>query len=722
LRHLQVLARAPRPVGAPAHAAARAYILGELTALGLAPEIETTTAVTYVGLFTYRAARVQNIVGRLKGKANSKTILLTAHYDSVPTGPGASDDGAGVAALLEIARALQSGPGLNNDVAFLFTDAEEVGLLGANAFAAEHPLMKDVGLVLGFDTRGNGGPALLFETSEGNGQLIQAFAAAGDVPLANSLATEVYKRLPNDTDLTIFKRAGLPALNFAYLDGLTRYHTAKDDLAHLDERSLQHLGTYGLGLTRYFGNQNLTALRAGNAVFFNPLGSAFVYYPVSWALPLTGVGLLLFVGVVALGWQRGLLTPGGVALGLLVLLSSCVAAALLAAIGWSAISAVHRGYNVTPWGDTYNHNYYIAAFLSLTLAVTATLYTVSRRWLSVYNLLCGGLCLWLFLAVLMSLLLPGGSYLLTWSLLFALLGLGVMLLAGGRGAAASILVYSVFALPGVVLFSPLIRYMFTALSLPAVGWIVPVAVLPMALLLPHMAALAAVRRWALPGGAAAVCVGCVLAGLLTAGFDADHPKVNNIFYGLDADAGQAVWASADERTDEWTAQFFPAGAHAQQLPVFYPLTHRTFLTGDATAATLAAPAALLLADDKSGDVRSLRLRLTSSRRAPLVSVYVEDGGDVVAVAVDGKPLDLSHVAAHGGRPPSWELQYYGLPETGAELSLQVRAAHPLKLRVTDRAYGLDGLPGAADKPRPPDMMAKPTQYHDSSLVTKEFTF
>jgi acetylornithine deacetylase/succinyl-diaminopimelate desuccinylase-like protein len=150
-RHVEALAREPRPVGTPAHARARKYIVGELQALGLSPQIQETAVAdpkSPVDPEMSVAGTVQNVIARLARTGGTKAILLLSHYDSVATGPGASDDGSGVATLLETARALQAGPPLKNDVILLFTDAEEVGLLGARAFVEAHPWAKEVGLAL----------------------------------------------------------------------------------------------------------------------------------------------------------------------------------------------------------------------------------------------------------------------------------------------------------------------------------------------------------------------------------------------------------------------------------------------------------------------------------------------------------------------------------------------------------------------------------------------
>ncbi|MDW3502806.1 M28 family metallopeptidase, partial [Escherichia coli] len=91
----------------------------------------------------------QNVIGVLPGTDRSKpAVLIMSHYDSVANSPGAADDAAGVAAALEVARALQAGPKPARDVIFLFTDGEEQGLLGADAFFARDPLRQKVGVVI----------------------------------------------------------------------------------------------------------------------------------------------------------------------------------------------------------------------------------------------------------------------------------------------------------------------------------------------------------------------------------------------------------------------------------------------------------------------------------------------------------------------------------------------------------------------------------------------
>jgi hypothetical protein len=344
MRHLKEVASAPHPVGSTEQARVREYLLGQLSSLGVQPEVQEAVSVNSRGRPPFRAATVHNILARLRGTGNGKAVALVAHYDSVPAGPGASDNGSGVAVLLETLRALKSGPPLSNDVIFLFSDAEEEGLLGAQAFVDAHPWAKDVGLALNFDARGTSGPSLMFETSGNNRLLIECVAGAQSRSFASSLFYELYRLLPNDTDMSVFKRAGLPGLNFAFVKGAVRYHAGSDNIAALDGQSLQHQGSNALALARRFGNENLSALSAGgNAVYFDLLGGLLVHYPQSWAFPHLLVTIILYGAVVVYGFRKRLLTVPGLVIGFAALPAGIICAVLAVGLVWSAVRMLHGG-------------------------------------------------------------------------------------------------------------------------------------------------------------------------------------------------------------------------------------------------------------------------------------------------------------------------------------------------------------------------------------------
>jgi len=270
------IARSPSVVGAGHNAIARDYIETQLRAAAIPYQEQRTVGV---GTRYSVAGPVTNIVVRLPGaQPGGRAVLLMAHYDAVPASPGAGDDGSGCAVLLETLRALRAGPALTHDVIALFTDGEEAGLLGAAAFAREHPWARDVAVVLNFEARGTYGPSLMFETGRENLDAVRALRRVAGVR-ATSLSTAVYRRMPNDTDLSELDVLGMPALNFAFIGGVERYHTAEDDVAHLDARSIQHHGNSALALTRIFANGELPVSQTTDAVFFDFPGIGMVVYP-----------------------------------------------------------------------------------------------------------------------------------------------------------------------------------------------------------------------------------------------------------------------------------------------------------------------------------------------------------------------------------------------------------------------------------------------------------
>src|SRR5215831_17467786 len=305
MRHVEQIAVRPHALGMPDHDRVRDYVLSQLIAFGLRPQVQITTGI---GTRYQVSGRVQNVLAWMPGSgAHGRAVLLVAHYDGVEASPAAADDGAGTAALLETVRALRSRrTPLTNDIIALFTDGEETGLLGAAAFAREHPWAKDVAVVVNVEARGTSGRAFMFETGAGNLDAVRVLRSIGNAT-AGSIFTTIYRTLPNDTDLSELSVLEQPALNFAFVEGVERYHTGHDDIAHLNPGSLQHQGDQLLGLARAFGNGTLPRPRSGDAVFFNLPLLGLVIYPVGWSIALAII-VCVAVGVAAFRARTGVIT------------------------------------------------------------------------------------------------------------------------------------------------------------------------------------------------------------------------------------------------------------------------------------------------------------------------------------------------------------------------------------------------------------------------------
>ncbi|HEX8282838.1 MAG TPA: M28 family peptidase [Pyrinomonadaceae bacterium] len=723
LAHLRAVAARPHPAGTRENAAVRDYILRELSNLGLAPETQRTTAVNRKWGTPFSAGTVENVLARVKGAGGGRPVLLAAHYDSAPNSPGASDDGSGVVTLLETARALKAGAPLRNDIILLFTDAEEVGLLGAHAFAAEHPWAKEVGVFLNFEARGNGGPVVMFETSGGNGDLVGQFARGAARPVANSFFYEIYQRLPNDTDFTVFKGLGAQGMNFACADGIQHYHTRLDSVEALDAGSLQHAGSNALALARHFGGVGSDGAKTTNAVYFNVLGANFIRYPGALVIPLLLLAVLLFAFVLWSTLRGGEVTFSGVALGFAGLFAAAVVALAVCWLAWWMVRASAQSYRGVPWGEPYHGNAFRVGFVLLAVAATAAVYALLRRRAGAWGLAVGALFWWLILSAVVSVMMPGGSYLFTLPLLFALAGLAVARVLKNRGSANVQLLSAIAAVPGVLLWAPMAYIIYVALTLGG-SWsaVAVITVLLCGLAAPLFAALPGAGRWPLWPGlltpAAAVCfvVGC----FTNSGFDQRRPKIDHLFYALDAGSGQAVYASADDAPDAWTGQFLKGSVERGTLPEHFPGNPRAYLKSPAPAAQLAAPNLVLNEDRTEGDVRTLGFRVTSGRGAGVVHVYAEPDAEVLEASVNGRTI----VGGDGGAAPSkyWGVQYYGAPAEGFDLVVRTRGGKPFKLYVVDRSYGLPESPGAPAPARPEGIIPAPFSTSDTTLVAKSFTF
>lgn len=504
MTHLSAIAHAPHPINSAQHDMVRDYIMRALRTTGLEFQVQKST-----GVFGIQGA-LENIVARIQGSTREKAVLLVAHYDSVPVSPGASDDGAAVAALLETARALKSLPQLKRDIIFLFTDGEEKHSLGARTFVSDHPWAADVGIVLNFEARGVRGPSIMFETSDENGWLIRNFGQAASHPVANSLSYEIYKRMPNDTDFTVFRRAGYSGLNFAFIDGLAYYHTALDSIQNIDLGSLQHHGDYLLELAQAFGNTTSDNVRAPNVIYFDVLGKVLVRYSQFTARVLLGLAVVLTATILYIGLRNGRLRTGACVLGLLAMVFGVVIT-VLGAWGTSQLifaTQSHRSYA----GLRYHPGLYVMAFSALGLACAMSFYTVLARRVSSVHLLVGSCLGWLGLALAVSWYFPGASYLFIWPLLFSLLGV-LLAIAGSHSPVQKILLV-LSGIPTVLIITPLAHKIFWAFAAGSGVIVGAMLGLVASLLIGQLSLEQISHRWLLPVLPAAAGVALLVTALV----------------------------------------------------------------------------------------------------------------------------------------------------------------------------------------------------------------
>lgn len=731
MQHVEALASRPRPTGSAAHAAARDYLLAELRAQGLEPRVGRSQLLRPAG-FGGRLdlVVVENVLARLPGTRSGdaqagQALMLVSHYDSVPSGPGAADDASSVAAMLETLRALRAGEPLANDVLFLFTDAEETGLRGAEAFVDSDPWASRVGAVLNFEARGRGGASRMFRTSPGNDWLIGQLARHAPTPVATSLSYEVFKRMPNDTDFSVFERAGMPGMDFAFIDGIAHYHSQLDRPEALDRATLQHQGSTMLALARGLGSADLAAARGdGDAVYFNPLGAWLVSYPVGWALPLALVALGGWIALFALGLRRDRLTASGT----IRALGGGVLAAVVAAGGvylaWRLASGLDGDLGWFLPGLGYGMDAYAWGF---------GLLAAGLAWLVARSLLAGtgdaGAVLgtsviWLLLALLFSWTMPGVSYLFLWPALFALLFAGWAVLGPqatgeprrARPGLATLAIAALAAAPVLLLLPPLFALLLGAMGLALAPALALLLALGFAVAVPLWRRADRLGSW--PALLLLVAgLGVLLWSALTTVTGPGRPRTDSLFYALEAETGEAWWLSWDREVDEWTSRYL-GDAPERSMPGLFAgwEPERGFLAASAPPLPLAPPRIELVGREEAADGYAITVRLSSQRRAEVMRLAVETLAAVERVVVNGRRHDYGLEPFVAEEDGSWLLHFIGGAGETFEVTLVLDQKQPVRFRLVDQSYGLPEIDGGIPS-RPQGLMSRPfVPVTDASLV------
>jgi len=644
LIHLKEITKKPHYVGTENHTEVRNYIVSELENLGLTVEVQTQIAINK----KWRAGtETKNILAKIKGSGKGKSLLLLSHYDSaVHSSLGASDAGSGVVTILEGIRAfLAENKQPKNDIIILISDAEELGLLGAKAFVNHHPWAKDVGLVLNFEARGSGGPSyMLMETNGGNKNLVKAFNKANPkYPVASSLLYSIYKMLPNDTDLTVFREDGdIKGYNFAFLDDHFDYHTAQDSYERLDKNTLQHQGEYLMPLLYYFADADLENLSADeDFVFFNFPGFNLVNYPFTWVMPLLILTSISFFVLIFIGFKQRKLKFKQILIGFLPLLISLILSGLLAFYGWKLMLKMHPQYQDILHGFTYNGKYYITAFVALTLWLTLFIYNRYFKKNGILNLFVAPIFIWLLINYAISVYLPGAGFFII-PVIISLIIFGLLLFSE-KSQHNRVILFSILFIPVILIFVPLIQMFPIGLGLKMSAISTVLTVLLVGLMIPIIH---------LYKNVAILSTFFLLIGILslvsaayTSGYSNDKKQPNSILYVLDVDEKEAYWASYNSKTDDFTEQYlgenpilgsFVKNPSASKYGTDFKLHIKTDVID------LAEPIIEVFLDTIIGENRMINMKITPQRTANRIELLCDTVLHFSSFTINGESLSATN--------------------------------------------------------------------------------
>lgn len=686
-KHIEYIAKNPHMTGTSEHDVVCNYIVNQLDKLGLEVEIQNTTISETDGYYLF--ANVTNVIGKIKGTKNSKALLIVGHYDTQPYTPGAADDGLAVGAMLEAAEIISRNYSVENDIIFLFTDAEEIGLLGAEAFAKEHRWMNDVGMVLNLEARGNSGAVLAFEVSEQNGWLIREFAKATQRPFAASMMYEVYKMLPNNTDFTVFKNRGYTGINLALVKGFVNYHSPTDSPENLSLRSLQHMGDYVLSIAKHFGNISLFETKGKDLVFFNIIGHQMIYYPATlnvWLLIAIAIllGVFLFIG-----FKRYELKLGKITFGLFVSILS-VAAILGIVFGVNfLIKRFYPHYDVFYSSNFYNVEYYFLAFSSIATSVFLLIFFFILRKVNYLNIMASVFILFTALSVFLLIKVPTASYILQIPLFFGLLSLLIVQsfrLNSSKNPLYLLMVLLIGLLPTLFLLSPYIDLLFTAfgLDLPFIG--VALLVILLFFALPILNEVLQRLRHGTYLTFVVLSIVFLFIAHLKSLPNKDRPLQSNVIYALNNDIGEASWLSWNLNVDSWNNQFF-INSRIEDISDIYPWRKWLMLKSDADTIRFSKPCIEIIEDTRTNDIRQVEFSIVSKEFPTVIDLFTPNSIQILNFSLDGKPLNMINTS-YTERIGHYYFRIFNPNFTGHKLKIEYKGNSPLSFTIVEKKLGL----------------------------------
>jgi hypothetical protein len=642
-----------------------------------------------------------NILARLPGDARADTLLVSAHYDSVPAGPGATDDGIGVAALLEVARAIR-GEHFRNTILFLITDGEEDGLLGAEAFVADPQLSRGVAAAINVDNRGTSGRSFLFETSRHNRWLLPLIARGLPHPTASSLFFNLYELLPNDTDLSVLKRAGIAGINFGSIGNVAHYHTPLDDLQHVTPSTVQDHGDHVLAMTRTLANTDLRQSTDEDTVFFDILSVAILWWPQSWTRWMAIAALLILLFGAAIRVRDGETSAGAVTAGVASFFLSIIAGGIVGiAAAWiGSLRSLGATWLAQPGP--------LLAAMWLVGIATAIICAIPLHARAEFDgLFIGhGLC-WTAMSVALTTILPGGAYLaLVPALAFALCT--VLRAALDLSDAGSVIVTAAIT---AILWFPITLPLYDLVGRPALAITAAAVALISTSFTPAVAANSPIRRASLAAMYATAAV-CVAMQLLLPAFTPDAPRKINVQY-VD-DGGNPLWM-VDGLTPQ-LREAAPFAPPARNMFEWIPRRVRVF-TAPAPRLPLPPPELRIVSDDvgPASAGRHLTLQLRSPRGAERIAL-VFNAPELASVRVNGvrPPQQLAKFRSSFASGWHW-VSVRGTQQVVIEMTL--RRNQPVEAWLMEISYGPS--PEARSITRARDAsVAVPADIGDSTVVRR----
>ncbi len=626
--YLEEIAQKPHPIGSTENRKVKDYLVKTLKDLGLEVEVQTGYTRSSWKPSYMKMAYVENVIATLKGTdSNANKVVISCHYDSVMEGPGAADDGYAVACAIETVKLLKN-ENRKNDIELLITDGEEYGLLGAQYYA-DNTDLSQIGIMLNYEARGNAGPGIAFEWSDNNAWLVDQISKVYKRPIANSLSYEIYKRMGNGSDFTIFKRKDVPGINHAYIDGFSYYHHPLDNLETISKESVQHTGENMYLAAKHFSNYEFKEEKEQNATFFNFYGF-FINYNADLDLIIFSLAMLIAVLLMTYYKRKKITSTKHYSLGFLGILGTLVISCAVCFGITHLLKSAYPQYSTFYAHHYYNHEWYLLAGIGMTVFICGLFGKILLKKYNAENLGVAIVLLLNILALVLYVQAPSATYLLMYPLAIVSTGLLIQTRYTSENQSLIRFVVGVIALALILGFWTVVSHsIYLAFSLN----ILAAAIIPTALfcfaafaLLPEFWQ---ASRVASTFGAAMFIFSMTLAHLQSIPTE-DLPLKSNLFFTYNSENDQTSIATFDDYINEGHLGLLDENKEAnlaRQMP-YYNIANDTDVDLSKYRSTISE-----IFDDNS-ILESVQL--IHPKRAAMTHIYINDISNIDSLMVENQ--------------------------------------------------------------------------------------
>lgn len=595
-------------------------------------------------------------------------------------------------------------------------------MLGSLALVESAAWMSDVRVAVNTEGIGNAGRVTPALTSPSNGWALRQYLQAAPAPVVYTAFGAPLNATGQGADLGRYQEVVPAGLELVGIGGLPGYHAGTDSAAGMHQGTLAEYGTTVVRLAQQLSQADLDSVEEPNLVAFTVVDGVTVAYSSTWSLPLAAACVLAVVAAIAMAARRGRVSLRRVILSWLALGLAGLTGILAATALWLAARAVDPRLSDALQGGVYDRTAYVLAAVAAGAAgVLLVLWPLCHR-CGGLEVLAGALLGWSLVALLLAVFLPDAAYALTWPLLAAIIGFGI-LATSGRSPRVTQATVTLAAVPAVLLISPVVAlYFFLSarfeLMLPVAT---PLPMLWAALALTLVVPLLLVSRprvgWRPAAVAGAVAVGLAVVGAALSA-QSTGPRPDLLVYHADADAGTARWVALPQDLDSYTGQVAQGGWQPTQFedsPFHQPGETKPASTAPAPmmpSGSARAPEVTLTKDATTPQGREVSVDVRPPSGSYAITIDARSGDGIEAITVDGRRVS----EASAGEPTSIRVVAFS-PRESIPLRVTVPAGADVELALGSYTAGLETSPAQRLQRRPDSLTTGVHELPDSVLVT-----